>query len=389
MSKKSSWPIFFLLIFLTLVSSLYCDTPFTLSDNRNLTESEIARCKPIIDKIHLLIQNRDPNHGTGDNFWTPEQENSEYLKAFRLISSNENAQIIKNLILFCRFFTGFDLVYQDLSPYHTPFYLQGNSFDPLNYEKEIETISYQSILARWNYVFPIYLTQLNLFNVPINYIYQPPLFLGQLGTKTFIPSLNKEIFYNHNIQAYQERISLMYQLGVFEKLIEISKTRPVRILEIGAGYGALAQFIKTILPNAKYTVVDIPESLIYSALYLNLCHPSSNHAFATLDDEETVRSADFVYVSNTSADTITDSFDLVINTLSMSEMKGEVINWYIDLIKDQWIKDGGMFFEQNQNNKPIGWQNAEELIEKKLIRANYFHNAPASQGHANVWIAHY
>ncbi|MBS0653752.1 MAG: putative sugar O-methyltransferase, partial [Verrucomicrobia bacterium] len=219
------------------------------------------------------------------------------------------------------------------------------------------------------------------------YIYQPPLFLGQLGMKTFIPELNKEILYNYNVSAYQERIDVMYAFGLFEKLKEISKTRPPKILEIGAGYGALAQFIKTILPNAKYTIVDIPESLVYSSLYLNLCHPTATHAFANLDDPEMAKAADFLYVSNISADTINDSFDLVINTLSMSEMKGEIINWYVDLIKDRWIKDGGVFFEENQDNTRFGWQNAQEVIKNKLLRIQTHQGLPLVQGHANVWVA--
>ncbi len=376
-------------LIMNMAHPVFGDTPFTLSNNRNLTESEIFRCNLIIDKINLLIQNRNPNHGTGHNFWAGEEKDSIYLKTFQLISDKKNARALKSLILYCSFFTGFNLLYQRPSQYDHPFYLQNDSFDPINYEKEIEKISYDSILARWDYNFRLYLNQLEFFNPPASCIYQPPMFLGQLGATTFIPSLNKEIFYNHNVQAYQERISIMHRLGVFEKLHEISKIRPVKILEIGAGYGALAQFIKSILPNAQYTVVDIPESLIYSALYLDLCYPISNHAFANLDSEEKVESADFIYISNTSADTITDSFDLVINTLSMSEMKETVINWYIDLIKNRWIKDGGMFFEQNQNNKRLGWQNAEELIEKKLVRANDFHGPQASQGHANLWIAHH
>jgi len=386
MFNKSYFSIFLYLI-LAIAPSLFSDTPFTLSDNRNLTESEIASCRPIIEKIQLLIKDRDPNHGTGDNFWAPENENSEYLQAFRLISGNENSQIIKNLILFCRFFTGFDPIYQ--GSHHNPFafYTQKTSFDPNNYEKDIEQISYRSILENWAYAHSFYLQQLIEFQIPANFVYQPPLFLGQLGVKTYENSLNREIFYNYNVFAYQERISLMYLLGVFEKLTEISKSRPVKILEIGAGYGALAQFIKSIIPQAKYTIVDIPESLIYSSLYLNLCYPASNHAFANLDNEESIKSADFIYVSNISADTITDSFDLVINTLSMSEMKGEIINYYVDLIKNCWIKNDGIFFEQNQNNKSLGWQNAEEVIEKKLVRVNSIRHPLITQGQANLWMA--
>ncbi|MBS0649706.1 MAG: putative sugar O-methyltransferase [Verrucomicrobia bacterium] len=387
MSKKSYFPFLLVCLMLSIAPFLFCDTPVTLSDNRNLTESEIARCRPVIEKIEILIKDRDPNHGTGDNFWTPEEENSEYIKAFKLVSSSENSQILKNLILFCRFFTGFDLVHQKYSPYHTPFFMGKDKFDPIQYESEIKELSSNSIFSGWAFHYSNYQNQLLSFKVPNEYIYQPPLFLGQLGMKTFLFPFFKEIFYNYNVFAYQERISIMYAFGLFDRLKNISKTRPVRILEIGAGYGALAQFIKTILPSAKYTIVDIPESLIYSALYLTLTHPNYHHAFANLDDPETVKSSDFIYVSNIDADKITDSFDLVINTLSMSEMKSEVINWYISLIQDRWIRDGGVFFEENQDNTRLGMQNAQDIIKNKLIRVQSHQGLPLLQGHANVWTA--
>jgi hypothetical protein len=43
-----------------------------------------------------------------------------------------------------------------------------------------------------------------------------------------------------------------------------------RILEIGGGYGALAYWFKQAFPRASYSIVDLPECILFSRLYLSL-----------------------------------------------------------------------------------------------------------------------
>jgi len=56
-------------------------------------------------------------------------------------------------------------------------------------------------------------------------------------------------------------------------------------------------------------------------------------------------------VPNYQSQLIPGNFDLVINTLSLTEMSPPQQHVYGNLIK-QWIGNDGLFFEQNQGIKP-------------------------------------
>src|SRR5262249_44808213 len=100
---------------------------------------------------------------------------------------------------------------------------------------------------------------------PLNVIASPPPICGEVGCNL------KGVIVNHDTAAYQERLTLMYHLGLFRFLeSRIAEQGRVRILEIGGGYGALAYYIKKLVPKAAYTICDLPESLCMSALYLSL-----------------------------------------------------------------------------------------------------------------------
>src|SRR5262249_30834400 len=90
------------------------------------------------------------------------------------------------------------------------------------------------------------------------------------------------------------------------------------VLEIGAGYGFLAsKFLQKF--NSKYIICDIPESLLFSGLYLAL---QGRDVSLSMDSEVTL-------VPNYWFDGI-GNVDLVINTLSMSEMSEYQVRVYAE-----------------------------------------------------------
>ena len=93
------------------------------------------------------------------------------------------------------------------------------------------------------------------------------------------------------------------------------------------------------------------------------------------------------FVPNYMAGQLAQPFDLVINTLSMSEMSEYQVRRYLALMKTVWLKDGGLFFEQNMDNRPMGLQCAEALIgdvfpEQRRLRD---HALILREGSPNIW----
>ena len=194
---------------------------------------------------------------------------------------------------------------------------------------------------------------------------------------------------NHDTIVYQERIATLYRAGLFNWL---ESRREVSILEIGGGYGALAYGIKSIRPNARYTIVDLPESLLFSALYLSLTRPDERieiHGPGVVTEWHRrlrawlSRPPSLSFVPNYMAEHLDRKADLVINTLSFSEMTEHQVRTYARLIRDKWLLPDGILFEQNQDNRHIGLVFAQEIIAEEMPH----HRALGrfSQGFANLW----
>lgn len=91
---------------------------------------------------------------------------------------------------------------------------------------------------------------------------------------------------------------------------------PKRILEVGAGYGRTAYALLSIVPDAAYTVVDIPPALDISRWYLTSLFPDRDLTFVdarTADPEE--------------------AFDLALSISSLAEMSRADVERYLALFK--------------------------------------------------------
>jgi len=104
--------------------------------------------------------------------------------------------------------------------------------------------------------------QLLVEEVPRRFWHERPHALGEAGWWV------DGILLNWDTVVYQERMTLLYRSGILETLTRVG--RPPRILEIGGGYGALAHSLTNLFPGCSYTICDIPESLLFSGLYLKL-----------------------------------------------------------------------------------------------------------------------
>lgn len=120
----------------------------------------------------------------------------------------------------------------------------------------------------------------------------------------------------------------------------VSQKGPLnRVMEIGAGYGSLARIIKLKHPDVRYVILDIPETLILSAVFLHLSFPEAVIRIATTSEEYETASAedpDFLLLTAQNYNDLAGSrFDLVINTGSLQEMPESTIDAYFDLLENK------------------------------------------------------
>jgi len=197
--------------------------------------------------------------------------------------------------------------------------------------------------------------------LPDAMIVRPPRMLGEIGWDL------DGVIVNHDTVVYQERLSLLMEAGILDLLrYRERQGRPIRILEIGGGYGALAYCLKQRLPQATYTICDLPEALLFSALYLGLTSPQTPHLIYEGADASVLQTdtQGYRFVPNYLFGDLLASgqgYDLVINTLSMSEMSEHQVRTYGAGI-GQLIGSEGVFFEQNQDNRHAGFNYCKEYL---------------------------
>ena len=159
----------------------------------------------------------------------------------------------------------------------------------------------------------------------------PPNVFGEIGW------LVDGKIVNHDTNVYLERIGLLAESG---KLWELRNRTPAsaaaqnrpwrrpRILEIGGGYGGLAYHLRKLIPDARYYLLDIPESLLFSSIYLSTLWQQDDNVLLTPDNLAELHkdSPGFTFVPNYLFERLSAAgleFDLVINTLSMSGNVGQ------------------------------------------------------------------
>ena len=194
--------------------------------------------------------------------------------------------------------------------------------------------------------------------------------------------------------TYLERLAALHDCGLIDRLREIANSgRTPLIVEIGGGYGGLSYYLSQLVPQARIVIVDIPESLIFSSLYLSLLLPQQEQIYArpAVTDQPLVPATPgCTFVPNYLFDKVIEThvdFDLAINTLSMSEMDEEQVEYYCRGL-NHLLATEGVFFEQNHDNKPVGRLNAKKIIARHFEKRQEIHSRAARaliQGRTHLW----
>ena len=177
-------------------------------------------------------------------------------------------------------------------------------------------------------------------------------------------------FLSEDTIRFQKVINTLYRSGIIGPLRE---RKASTVLEIGAGYGGLAHHISQVLPGVHYLIVDLPESLLFSAAYLTLQNPGKRiYLYEPTDDTEVTLSRirngafDFALFPNYKIGVLRPlSFDLVLNTASLQEMKADQVERYLDFIRDTCA---GVFYSRNQDRQP---RNRELVSLNSMMRSRF------------------
>jgi putative sugar O-methyltransferase len=109
-------------------------------------------------------------------------------------------------------------------------------------------------------------------------------------------------------------------------------------LEIGAGWGGFAYQVKTLFPNVTYVIVDLPQTLLFSATYLMSVFPQARCAFypeASLEEvQSSTKSYDFIFLPHFMFQRLNLRVNLAINMVSFQEMTTEQVVGYVKNLKN-------------------------------------------------------
>ena len=352
----------------------------TRSSNQRLSDTEFDRARSICRDIRALIAGRAryiEANGLDAEFcipganWRGDWENSPLYRGTAALL-REDYDVLNNLRLFSQVFTGYSLIKMEdargtLIPDRVPPELAERH---LQASQNID----EWVIRYWK------LSQV----LPESLRIAQPNRFGEAGW------IFDGRIVNHDTYVYLERIALLHESGLLERLGSGPSGKNPLILEIGGGFGGLAYHLKRLVPQARFILVDLPESLVFSAIYLCTLFPDQRNVLAT-SPESITRDLDqpgFTFVPNHFCHRFQDSqmrVDLAINTLSFSEMLASQVTAYCSLIR-KCLAPEGVFFEQNQDNRHLGFVDAERLVAECFTsRRRISLSVGVVSGRANIW----
>ena len=151
-------------------------------------------------------------------------------------------------------------------------------------------------------------------------------------------------------------IDLLQSIDEFYRLVEVmgwKRDDKVTFCEIGAGYGRLAHVVLTAMPNARYVIFDLPESLLLSQYYLTTLFPDASSllypdSVDAPDAKERWSTARLAFGLPHQLKTLArGSVDAVVNIYSFMEMSTPQVEAYFDAIEA--LDPRALFIKQHKH----------------------------------------
>ena len=159
-------------------------------------------------------------------------------------------------------------------------------------------------------------------------------------------------------------------------------------LEIGPGSGNLPGILANLFTPKIYIIIDLPESLINSYIFLSSKFPNYKYILPNefnveqLNLKNNYKNTTFIFLIPSQKNLIPDNLvDLSINTHSFQEMNQNIISDYFKLIY-RVGKENSLFFCSNRVEKiPT---NNNPYTEMQISPPNNFYDYPWQKGNENL-----
>lgn len=174
----------------------------------------------------------------------------------------------------------------------------------------------------------------------------------------------KKRILNYDISRYQWCVALLAKTEVFN--LERYQNKQI-VIEIGGGYGGLANAIQTLLNGRiTYVIVELPEILMFSAIYLKLLNPDKKmYIYGSDFDIEKILDYDFVLLPNYVDLNGIKKVHIGLNMWSFQEMTKEQVTKYLDFFK---AKLGYCLYSLNLDKHPT---NQSDFSVTQLLKERF------------------
>lgn len=126
-----------------------------------------------------------------------------------------------------------------------------------------------------------------------------------------------------------------------------ARGRDLKVLEIGAGYGGVAEILLRKGIAASFTDVDLPENLFLAAQFVQAAFPEASGAVINRAAPQDGKAAQLRFLLPNDLPLLDDEeFDLAVNTVSLGEMPAATAQAYVAWISTHVAPDG-LFISHN------------------------------------------
>jgi hypothetical protein len=338
--------------------------PVSLEHLRSITAREHAAARAIIARVQALIAWRDEAHACLDpstdlpaGDWRPGNETNDYLDAVQHIAAADY-DTINHLRWYTNTLVGMKLIHFCPNP-------GMRSVMPL--PKNVRE-AVAGNLHRLQELLDVYLRLKSI--LPPRLLIDPPWMLGEVGAAV------DGVIVNQDTVRQQATIATLWRRGVLDYLRHrAAENGTAHVVEIGAGHGSLCYHLKRLVPQLTYTIIDLPEVLVFSSVYLTLTAPEWEPTVAAPCSGPSIWPFGICLVPNyrfEQALSRLPAIDLAVNISSFGEMTPEQVRHYAAGLSAV-MGEGGVVFESNEEGQP------EVHASTAGIFAEHFAcNAPAS-----------